>query len=110
MFPLYDDNPNLRFPIATAVLIALNVVSWVFLQGLGSGPSLAESLCAYGLIPGDLLGKVPVGTRLPLTETLLLSARRFRNLVHPDYLHVYAWRLDAHYWQPMVPLGIRRQH
>ena len=70
MFPLYDENPNLRFPIATATLIALNILSWIFLQGYGTGTPLAESLCTFGLIPGDLLGSVPVGTRLPLTENL----------------------------------------
>ena len=71
MFPLSDDNPRNRLPIATIVLIALNVLVWVFVQGLGNVDALARSLCLYGLIPGDLLGTVVPGTRMPISETLV---------------------------------------
>ncbi len=71
MFPLSDDNPRSRLPFATVALIAVNVLVWVFVQGLGSPVALGKSLCLYGLIPGDLLGLVAPGTRMPLSETLV---------------------------------------
>ena len=52
------------------VLIGLNLVSWVLLQGLGTDPALARSVCVYGAIPGELLGLVPVGTEVPLGPNL----------------------------------------
>ncbi len=66
MFPIRDDNPQLRIPIATYTIMAVNVAVWVFVQGLGTNPALVESICQLGLIPGELLGTVPAGTRFPL--------------------------------------------
>jgi membrane associated rhomboid family serine protease len=68
MFPLRDENQAEGWPLVTMVLIAANVFCWVFLQGLGSEPLLARSVCTLGLIPGELLGYVPPGTRVPLGE------------------------------------------
>jgi len=56
MFPIRDENPTQNTPVATMILIALNILAWVFLQGLGNDPKLFESICYYGLIPADLLG------------------------------------------------------
>ena len=70
MFPIRDDNPTLGTSIVTMVLIGLNVASWVLLQGLGTNPMLAASVCVYGAIPGELLGLVPIGTQVPLGEGL----------------------------------------
>lgn len=66
MFPLRDDNPTLATPVATFLLVALNVAAWVLLQGLGTEPGLTHSVCRLGLIPGELLGLVPDGLRVPL--------------------------------------------
>jgi len=66
MIPIKDDNPQIQFPIATLSIVFLNLASWIFLQGMGSGNGLAASVCQYGLIPGELLGLVPAGTQLPL--------------------------------------------
>jgi membrane associated rhomboid family serine protease len=68
VFPLRDENPTVRTPVATIAIIALNAAAWVFLQGLGTMEGLARSLCAFGLIPGDLLGHLPPGTVVPLGE------------------------------------------
>jgi membrane associated rhomboid family serine protease len=70
VFPLHDENPTVRQPIATVFLILLNASAWVFLQGVGSELKLAKSLCEFGLIPGDLFGLTPPGTTIPVTETL----------------------------------------
>lgn len=70
MFPLRDENPLFRQPIAILVIIALNIAAWVFVQGLGSSMPLANSLCLYGLIPGELFGSAPLNAQIPLGEGL----------------------------------------
>ena len=50
MFPYRDDNPTLATPIATLLLIGLNVVSWVVVQGMGAEPNLSRSVCELSLI------------------------------------------------------------
>ena len=66
MFPLRDDNPTLSTSIATITVIGLNLTAWALLQGLGTEPALVKSLCELGAIPGELLGRVPAGTLVPL--------------------------------------------
>lgn len=51
MFPLRDDNPTFHQSFATFLIIALNVLSWIFLQGAGFGAPFMESLSEYGFIP-----------------------------------------------------------
>jgi membrane associated rhomboid family serine protease len=68
VFPLRDDNPTLRTSVCTFSLIAANVACWVFVQGLGTSPQLAASICKLGVIPGELLGTVPAGTTTPLGQ------------------------------------------
>lgn len=66
MFPLRDENPTSRQPVATVAIITLCVISWVFLQGMGSQIPLGKSLCAFGLIPGKLLGLLNQGAHIPV--------------------------------------------
>lgn len=66
MFPLRDENPHFLTPYATMGLIALNVLTWVFVQGLGGDEALARSVCTLGLIPGELLQTLPAGSNFPL--------------------------------------------
>lgn len=54
MFPIRDENPSQSLPVATATIIALNVLAWIFLQGLGSDAALTDSICSFGLIPADV--------------------------------------------------------
>lgn len=66
MFPISDHNPTLRPPVATYALIAINVGVWILVQGMGSDPALARSVCELGLIPGEFLHLLPDGFRIPL--------------------------------------------
>ncbi|MBN1761444.1 MAG: rhomboid family intramembrane serine protease [Chitinispirillaceae bacterium] len=66
MIPLRDENPTLHTSVATFTIIALNVASWIFLQGAGFHPGLLKSVYTFGLIPGELLGRIPAGTEFPL--------------------------------------------
>jgi membrane associated rhomboid family serine protease len=71
MFPLRDENPTAHRPYATIAIIALNVASWVLVQGLGSEQALARSVCNFGLIPGEVLGTAPAGSGFRITEHLV---------------------------------------
>jgi membrane associated rhomboid family serine protease len=66
VFPIRDDNPQTLAPVATIVIVALNCAAWAMLQGLGTSPTLSQSVCAWGLIPGELLQTATPGTRFQL--------------------------------------------
>ncbi len=66
MFPYRDDNPTLRPAVLTYLIIAINVAVWVFVQGVGTDPALTRSVCQLGLIPGELLHRLPPGYEVPL--------------------------------------------
>jgi membrane associated rhomboid family serine protease len=72
MFPISDNSPMLRTPIVTiAILAALGLV-WVFVQGAGLSPiTLSATICNLGLVPGELTGRVPVGTPFPMGRGLV---------------------------------------
>jgi len=66
MFPYRDDNPTVLNPYVTIGVIALNVIVWVLVQGLGTAGPLARSVCELGLVPGELLRTVAPGSSTPL--------------------------------------------
>jgi membrane associated rhomboid family serine protease len=66
VFPLSDENPHFLTPYTTYALIALNALAWLFLQRLGTEPGLGASVCALGLVPGELLQTLAAGTRVPM--------------------------------------------
>ncbi len=106
MFPLGDDNPRLRTPWATALLIGLNIVAWATLQGFGTLPALEHAICVYGLIPGELLGHVTAGTSIPLradpvTEDALCTlsgASRPLTLLTSMFLHGSWFHIIGNLW------------
>lgn len=61
MFPYRDDNPTILTPFVTVALIAANLAVWVVFQGMGSDQRLAQTVCELGLIPGDLMHRLPIG-------------------------------------------------
>jgi membrane associated rhomboid family serine protease len=69
MFPYRDDNPTLATPAVTLLLIGVNVLFWVLVQGMGAEPSLSRSVCELGLIPGEFLGLLPEGFTLPMSRS-----------------------------------------
>lgn len=96
MFPLYDENTRVHFPYATVIIIALNALVWLLVQGLGSQYALAESLCLYGLVPGELLGHVAPGTNIPVGTNLVCQFDGTANpaslltsmFMHGGWLHI----------------------
>jgi membrane associated rhomboid family serine protease len=90
MIPIRDENPTLKPPIATYVLIGMNAVVWAAVQGFGAAQPLAESLCLYGLIPGDLLNTVPDGTTFPIGAGLACTITgdgEFTSLLSSMFMH-----------------------
>ena len=66
MFPIRDDNPQILRPYATYAIVVCNALAWFYLQGAGMEPALSTSVCRLGLIPGELLQRVPAGTQFPV--------------------------------------------
>ena len=66
MIPLSDENPTLRTPWMTWLLIGTTVAVWMTVQGAGSSESLATSVCNLGLVPGELTHRAPLGMAVPL--------------------------------------------
>jgi membrane associated rhomboid family serine protease len=71
MFPISDDNPTLRTPVMTYLTLGGIAVTWFFFQGAGfNTAALAESVCNWGMVPGELTGKARLGLPVPLGEGL----------------------------------------
>jgi membrane associated rhomboid family serine protease len=66
VIPIHDENATQRTPIVTLFVIFCCVFAWIMLQGAGTMPGLAQSVCSFGLIPADLTGALPAGTQIPL--------------------------------------------
>ncbi len=66
MFPYKDENPTVLTPVVTIGLIVVTSLVWLVVQGAGSPGALARSVCELGVIPGELLGRAPSGTVVPM--------------------------------------------
>lgn len=61
MIPYRDENPTVLTPTVTVGIIALNVLAWLFIEGAGAGRTVDAAVCNYGLVPGEVLQRVPPG-------------------------------------------------
>ena len=101
MFPYRDDNPTLATPAVTFMLIAANVVMWVVIQGMGAEPNLSRSVCELGLIPGEFLGRLPDGYRVPMGESTMCVLGEERSWFTPltsMFLHGGWFHLIGNMW------------
>ncbi len=85
MIPISDDNPTLRFPLVTVLLLGALVATWLFAQGAGLDPSLlAASVCNWGMIPGEITGRARVGAGFALGSGMAcLVDAEARNILTP---------------------------
>jgi membrane associated rhomboid family serine protease len=69
MIPYSDENPTLRTPVMTYLVLATIGYVWVRVQNAGL-PTLEfiSSVCNLGMVAGELTGLAPVGTAVPLGE------------------------------------------
>lgn len=84
MFPYHDENETERTPVVTIVLIALCVLTWVLVQGAGSSPAVAASVCNYGLVAGELTGAAVPGTGIPMGNGMACIVD-----AGPEYLSIF---------------------
>ena len=67
MIPISDENPVLSRTYVNYALLAAVVGVWVLVQGAGLNDlALVTSVCNLGLVPGELSGRAPVGSGIPI--------------------------------------------
>lgn len=71
MIPLSDDNPTLRPPLMTYLILGLMGAAWIWIEGAGlSSEAVARAVCNLGMVPGELTGRAPLGEPVPLGPNL----------------------------------------
>jgi rhomboid family protein len=101
VIPYKDENPTELAPVITIGIIALNVLTWLFVQGAGEPEALARSVCHLGLIPGEVLRTVPPGTAVPLGDHLqcvLTADPSWRTLLTSMFMHGGWLHLIGNMW------------
>jgi len=101
MFPYRDENQTQRTPYVTFVVIALNALVWLVVEGAGSPLALARAVCDLGLIPGELTGTLPPGTKFPMGEGLVCLTDPGRQVSHvftSMFLHGSWMHLIGNMW------------
>lgn len=91
MIPIKDENPPERFPLATVVIIGLNVL--IFLHQLSLGEGFQQFIWQMGTIPYELTHLVDLSpkSRVPIPLTLFTAM-----FTHGGFLHIggnmlYLW-------------------
>lgn len=101
MIPYRDENETQRRSIVTATIIGLNIFTWLVVQGAGADFPLAKSVCELGLIPGELTGSLPVGSRFPMGPGLVCltdPGRQLSHLITSMFLHGSWMHLLGNMW------------
>ncbi len=96
MFPLRDINPTVRRSVMTVALVAANAAVWMLVQGWGEPEPLIRSICTWGLIPAELLQRLPPGTAIPISRQYLCVLEAEPNwwtlltsmFLHGGWLHI----------------------
>lgn len=71
MIPLSDENPTVRVPVMTILLLVGMLSVWIIVQEAGLDlEAMAASVCNLGLVPAELTGGSPVGTSIRITRDL----------------------------------------
>jgi membrane associated rhomboid family serine protease len=101
MIPIRDDNPQVLTPYATFTIVALNVLSWIVLQGWGSDPALLRSVCIHGLMPGELLHTLSAGAQIQIGERALCvigTSANWLSVISHMFLHGSWAHLVGNLW------------
>lgn len=90
MIPLRDDNPSSSAPLVTYLLIAVNVVVFLYMLSLGSEAAIERFVFAWGAIPGEITGRAGGD---PVSEYPTLISSMF---MHGGWAHLlgnmlYLW-------------------
>ena len=69
MIPISDENPTLHTPIMTWLLLGAMFAVWFLVQGGGMNDlELIKSICNYGMVPGELTHRAPLGSGIPIAD------------------------------------------
>jgi membrane associated rhomboid family serine protease len=101
VLPYHDENRTIRTPVITFTLIGLNVAAWILWQGAGTTLPLAQSVCEYGLIPGELTASVRPGTGFNMGDGLVCltdPGRQYANVLTSMFLHGSWMHLLGNMW------------
>jgi membrane associated rhomboid family serine protease len=101
MFPYHDENETSRPAYVTALIIGINVLVWLFVQGAGTPGALAASVCNLGLIPAELTQSVRPGTAFPMGEgvaCLVDPGREPFHVITSMFLHGSWMHLIGNMW------------
>ncbi len=101
MIPYRDENETVRTPFITFALIGLNVAAWLLVQGAGTPFTLMSSICNYGLIAGELTGRLTPGSGFPMAEGLACvidPGQQSSHLVTSMFLHGSWMHLIGNLW------------
>ena len=98
MIPIGDDNPTLRFPVVTVLLLVALGAVWILVQGAGLDEvRLSASVCNLGLVPGEITGRAEVGIAVPLgmglycvvdRESINILTPLFSMFLHGGWAHL----------------------
>ena len=98
MLPIGDDDSDRRFaPLINYVLIAINILVFVFLQGMGGNEKFTY---AFSTVPAEILTGKDIAAGL--------GAHTCTGLFHSYYFYVYAWRLGSSFGKHVIPMGLWR--
>jgi membrane associated rhomboid family serine protease len=101
VFPYHDENETQRTPWVTLVLIGLNVLAWLLVQGAGATVPLARSVCELGLIPGEITASLAPGTPFQMGDGLVCvtdPGRQVPNTITSMFLHGSWMHLLGNMW------------
>lgn len=101
MIPIRDDNPHFLTPYTTYVIVGLNVLAWVLVQGFGNNPALVNSVCTLGLVPAELLHTIPAGTQFPIGDNavcVITATANWTSLLTHMFLHGGWMHLLGNMW------------
>ncbi len=95
MIPYKDENPTHHLPVITYGIICLNVLTWIFIQGMGQEPALSDSICNYGLIPAAVLG---INAMDPTTTFCNITQQSWSVTITSMFLHGGWMHLIGNMW------------
>src|SRR5215467_4760689 len=98
--PISDENPRIRRPIITIVLIAVTTLVWLIVQGAGTEPALSRSICELGLIPGEITGRA-AGMAVELSNgaaCVIGADPRWQTVLFSIFLHGGWFHLIGNMW------------
>lgn len=90
MIPLRDENPTRKLPIVVYVIIALNVIAYIYNGTMGSG---SNPLSGFELVPIEVTKGIDIGHATPVQPWLTIFTSMFlhANLLHIGGNMLYLW-------------------